>query len=50
MNNDNVVDEFTLGQLIDQGTALSILENHWQTVRYIYLSKDKIKNLDVLHA
>ncbi|KAF9484376.1 glycoside hydrolase family 5 protein [Pholiota conissans] len=29
--NENVVDEFTLGQLVDDQTALSILTNHWET-------------------
>ncbi|KDR76186.1 hypothetical protein GALMADRAFT_67855 [Galerina marginata CBS 339.88] len=27
--NDNIVDEFTLGQLLDQETAETILKNHW---------------------
>ena len=31
--NDNILDEFTLGQLLDDQTALTILNNHWSTVR-----------------
>lgn len=31
--NDNIVDEFTLGQLLDGQTALTMLNNHWSTVR-----------------
>lgn len=31
--NDNIVDEFTLGQFLDEQTALTILNNHWSTVR-----------------
>ena len=30
-NNSNVVDEYTLGQNLDYGTALEILQNHWAT-------------------
>lgn len=30
-NNTNVVDEFTLGQLIDYDTAQAMLETHWKT-------------------
>ncbi|KIM39880.1 glycoside hydrolase family 5 protein [Hebeloma cylindrosporum] len=29
--NDNIVDEFTLGQFLDEQTALTILNNHWST-------------------
>ncbi|KAF8972127.1 glycoside hydrolase family 5 protein [Flammula alnicola] len=29
--NDNIVDEFTLGQLLDAQTAQTILTNHWDT-------------------
>ena len=31
--NTNIVDEFTLGQLLDPQTAQNILTNHWETVR-----------------
>ncbi|KAG6820953.1 hypothetical protein H0H93_009189 [Arthromyces matolae] len=30
-NNDAIVDEYTLGQLLDSSTALNILQNHWDT-------------------
>ena len=29
---DKIVDEYTLGQYLDPGTAESILKNHWETV------------------
>ncbi|PPQ85378.1 hypothetical protein CVT25_006409 [Psilocybe cyanescens] len=29
--NDNIIDEFTLGQLLDQQTAETLLKNHWET-------------------
>ena len=32
--NDNIIDEFTLGQFLDQQTALTILNNHWSTVHF----------------
>ncbi|KAJ3557382.1 hypothetical protein NM688_g1502 [Phlebia brevispora] len=31
LNNTNIVDEYTLGQLMDYDTALSMLQNHWET-------------------
>ncbi|EPQ54092.1 glycoside hydrolase [Gloeophyllum trabeum ATCC 11539] len=30
-NNTDVVDEYTLGQLVDRDTALQMLQNHWET-------------------
>ncbi|OCH95383.1 glycoside hydrolase [Obba rivulosa] len=30
-NNTDIVDEFTFGQLLDNETALSILQSHWET-------------------
>lgn len=30
-NNDGIVDEYTYGQYQDYDTALSVLENHWDT-------------------
>ena len=30
-NNTDVVDEFTLGQLVDNDAAQAMLEKHWQT-------------------
>ncbi|KAF8808719.1 glycoside hydrolase [Phlegmacium glaucopus] len=38
-NNDNVLDEFTLGQLVDQKTALTMLEQHWDT----WITEDDFK-------
>ncbi|KAG6813924.1 hypothetical protein H0H92_005773 [Tricholoma furcatifolium] len=31
-NNDAIVDEYTLGQLLDSETALNILQQHWDTI------------------
>ncbi|TCD61592.1 exo-1,3-beta-glucanase [Steccherinum ochraceum] len=30
-NNTGIIDEFTMGQMLDNSTALSILTNHWET-------------------
>jgi glucan 1,3-beta-glucosidase len=30
-NNSAIVDEYTLGQMLDPTVALNILENHWST-------------------
>lgn len=38
-NNSNIVDEYTLGQSIDHGTALSILQNHWES----WITEDDFK-------
>ncbi|KAH9481736.1 Glucan 1,3-beta-glucosidase [Psilocybe cubensis] len=35
--NDNIIDEFTLGQLLDSKTAQNILQNHWETARMHFL-------------
>lgn len=29
--NNNIVDEYTLGQMLDHGTALTMLQSHWDT-------------------
>lgn len=34
--NDMIVDEYTLGQYLDSGTAESILKNHWETVSVFF--------------
>jgi hypothetical protein len=31
---DRIIDEYTLGQLLDRGTAESILRNHWESVSF----------------
>lgn len=30
-NNDDIVDEFTFGQMQDHDVALGVLQNHWET-------------------
>ncbi|KAF8149962.1 glycoside hydrolase family 5 protein [Crassisporium funariophilum] len=37
--NDNIIDEFTLGQLLDEETAMTILKNHWDT----WITEDDFK-------
>ncbi|TFK40345.1 glycoside hydrolase family 5 protein [Crucibulum laeve] len=37
--NDNIVDEFTLGQLMDNDAALNMLNNHWNT----WITEDDFK-------
>ena len=35
--NDRIIDEYTLGQLLDRGTAESILKKHWESVSFSHL-------------
>ncbi len=34
-NNENIVDEYTFGQMQDSDTALSVLTQHWDTVGFL---------------
>ena len=38
-NDTSIIDEFTLGQKLDNNTALSIMQNHWQT----WITEDDFK-------
>lgn len=37
--NDNIIDEFTLGQLLNSTTAQEILQQHWET----WITEDDFK-------